>query len=146
MKVTSPSFENGGMIPSRFTCDGENINPQIEITDFPEETVSFAMILEDPDAPSGIFYHWVIWNIEPAFAIIEEDLVPEGAAEGKNSGGQNNYLGPCPPSGTHRYHFRIFALRKKLNLPPTTSGFELENAIAGATWDSAELVGLYTRP
>jgi Raf kinase inhibitor-like YbhB/YbcL family protein len=146
MKISSPSFEDGGLIPPRFTCDGEGINPQIEITDFPEETVSFAMIVEDPDAVSGTFYHWVIWNIDPSLAIIEEDLVPEGAIEGKNSGNQNNYIGPCPPSGTHHYHFRVFALRRKLNLPASTTGFDLEDAIAGNSWDYAELVGLYTRP
>jgi Raf kinase inhibitor-like YbhB/YbcL family protein len=146
MKVTSPSFQEGGMIPIRFTCDGENINPRLEITDVPEETVALALIMEDPDAPTGTFYHWVLWNIDPTLAQIEEDSVPKDAVEGKNSGGKNSYLGPCPPSGTHRYIFRIFALREKLNLSSSTTAFELEGAIQGRTWEVSELSGLYTRP
>lgn len=146
MKITSPSFVDGGMIPARFTCDGENINPLFEFTDLPEETVSLAFIMEDPDAPAGTFCHWLLWNIDPALAMIEEDSVPKGATEGKNSGNKNNYLGPCPPSGTHHYVFRVFALSQKLDLPATTTAYELEDATQGITWDYAELVGLYNRP
>lgn len=146
MKLTSPSFQEGGIIPIRFTCDGENVNPQLEITSIPEETVSLALIMEDPDAPIGTFYHWVVWNIDPTFAKIPEDSLPQEAVEGKNSGGGNFYLGPCPPSGAHRYIFRVFALKEKLELPKSTTAFELENKIQGRVWDTAELSGLYTRP
>jgi Raf kinase inhibitor-like YbhB/YbcL family protein len=113
LKIDSPVFENEELIPSRYTCEGEDINPPLTIGDIPEGTKSLALIMEDPDAPNGTFDHWLEWNI-PVINTINENSNP--GISGVNGFGKTGYGGPCPPSGTHRYFFRVYALDAKLDL------------------------------
>ena len=145
MKISSPSFQDNNKIPASFTCDGADINPELRFEGVPTDTVSLALIMDDPDAPNGLWRHWVLWNISPKSKSISEHSTPSGSVIGMNSGGQNGYAGPCPPSGTHHYHFRLYALDTKLDLPTTTNASELETAIDGHIIDQTEMVGLYTR-
>lgn len=146
MLVTSPSFEDGGMIPKKFTCDGGNINPELILQNVPDGAESIALILHDPDAPrAGGFTHWVVWNIDPSTTDIKQESVPPGSVEGRNDGGQNGYGGPCPPSGQHHYAFRFYALDAKLDLPETTGQAGLEAAMGGHILEEATLTGLYQR-
>ena len=145
MRLTSPAFENNQLIPSKYTCDGEDINPPLRIEGVPEETKSLVLIVDDPDAPLGTWDHWIVWNIDPSTSLIEENKVPEGAIEGKNDFGKNSYGGPCPPSGTHRYHFKLYALDKKLQLDSSSEREAVEKAMEGHILDWAELIGLYGR-
>lgn len=142
MQATSTAFDEGEPIPEKYSCDGQNINPGIAVSGFPEGTKALAMIVDDPDAPTGTFTHWLIWNINPDDPV-EENSKP--GTEGKNDFGEVGYGGPCPPSGTHRYYFRIFALDAELNLPPGASRTELEKAKAEHTLDETALMGTYTR-
>jgi Raf kinase inhibitor-like YbhB/YbcL family protein len=145
LKIASPAFVNNGYIPARFTCDGTDINPPLEISNVPAEAKSLALIVDDPDAPVGIWVHWVVWNIDPATREIAEDNVPRNAAPGKNDWKRNTYGGPCPPSGVHRYFFKLYALNTRLNLGTGTTKRELEKAMHGHILASAELIGLYKR-
>lgn len=133
------------MIPGKFTCDGENINPQILIGGVPENAKSLALIIDDPDSPSGNFTHWLVWNINPQTAEIKENSVPENAIQGKSDSGKSQYVGPCPGSGIHRYIFRIFALDATINLPQGASRKELEGTIKNHIIDVGELMGRYQR-
>jgi Raf kinase inhibitor-like YbhB/YbcL family protein len=142
LDVTSTAFTANGDIPSKYACDGENINPPLAIKGFTTNARSLAIIMEDPDAPKGPFVHWVMWNIPPD-GIIKENSSP--GTEGKNDAGENGYTGPCPPSGKHHYHFRIFVLDSKLDLPKTTGKKELEEAMIGHTLMKGELIGMYAR-
>jgi Raf kinase inhibitor-like YbhB/YbcL family protein len=145
MIITSPSFENDGMIPKKFTCDGGNINPELQIQNVPEGAKSLALIMHDPDAPlAGGFTHWVVWNVAPTTTLIKEDSVPPGASEGMNSRSKG-YTGPCPPSGTHHYEFRLYALDAMLELASTSGKTELEAEIPKHLIEKAELIGLYAR-
>ncbi len=145
MKITSPEFNNNGEIPVKYTCDGEGINPPLEFSDVPERTKELVLIMDDPDAPTGTWLHWTLWGIDPATSQIAENSVPSKAIQGKTSSGQNNYGGPCPPSGTHRYFFKLFALDTKLKLPSYSEKQDLEQAMAGNIIEQAELIGLYSR-
>src|SRR5207237_8086420 len=116
MKITSSAFQQGGNIPSKFTCDGANTNPPLQISDVPPEAKSLVLIVDDPDAPSGLFTHWAVWNISPQTSTIAEGSTPKGV-QGTNDFGKSGYGGPCPPSGTHRYYFKIFALDREVDLP-----------------------------
>lgn len=147
MKITSPQFLDGENIPVQYTCDGAGVNPPLEFSDVPPATKSLALILHDPDAPvSGGWTHWTLWNIDPAITSIAENSVPAKAVQGKTSSGQNNYGGPCPPSGIHHYHFQLYALDTVLKeLPSYSEKAELERAMAGQILAQAELVGLYSR-
>lgn len=140
--ITSPVFENKGFIPSKYTCDGANVNPPLSIEATPEGTQSLVLIVDDPDAPMGIWDHWVVWNISPAKKI-EENSVP--GSEGLNSFNKHSYGGPCPPSGTHRYFFKVYALDTKLELKTNSKKKDVENAIKGHTLAKGEIVGLYKR-
>lgn len=113
LKIDSPVFENEELIPARYTCEGEDINPPLTIGDIPEGTKTLALIVEDPDAPNGTFDHWVVWNI-PVTDKIEENSNP--GISGENGFGKTGYGGPCPPTGTHRYFFRVYALDAALDL------------------------------
>ncbi len=146
MLLTSPSFENGGLIPKKFTCDGGNINPELHIQNVPATAKSLALIMHDPDAPMpGGFTHWVVWNISPSSTVIKQESAPPGAAEGKNTRA-HGYTGPCPPSGTHHYEFTLYALDEALELSEEATGkAELEAAIKGHILEEAKLVGLYAR-
>lgn len=143
--LSSPAFNHGAQIPSKYTCDGENICPHLVIHGVPERTKSLALIMEDPDAPKGLFVHWVMWNIPPETQEIKEHTVPFGAKEGVNTGRQHGYYGPCPPSGSHRYFLRLYALDSKMELKPTAGKEELEAAMQQHTLAVAELMGTYSR-
>lgn len=142
MKITSPSFKNNEMMPARFTYDGEDINPSLDIENLPEGTKSLALIVDDPDAPMKTWVHWVVYDI-PLANRIEEKSVP--GKQGINDSGGKDYHGPCPPSGTHRYYFKIYALDKMLGMNDGISKAGLEKAMQGSILSSAELVGLYNR-
>ena len=145
LRISSQAFEHNGYIPSRYSCDGNDINPPLAIDHVPVEAKSLALIVDDPDAPVGMWVHWVVWNIDPATKEIAEDHVPRDAAQGKNDWKRNSYGGPCPPSGVHRYFFKVYALDTKLNLGAGTTKKELEKAMHGHILATAELIGLYKR-
>lgn len=147
MILISPSFEDGGTIPRKFTCDGGGINPELEIENVPLGTKSLVLILHDPDAPrAGGFTHWVVCNINPMTSVVKEESVPPGSFEARNSAGKTGYIGPCPPPGSpHHYHFKLFALDRELEMDSTASVEEVEEEIKEYVLESAELVGLYTR-
>lgn len=142
MKLTSPEFEHGGSIPAKFTCDGKDVSPPLEIADAPDDTKTMALIVDDPDAPSKTWLHWLLYDIPPT-ARIQEDDIP--GKQGMNDFGKKNYGGPCPPSGRHRYFFRLHALDTELNLPDGASRKDVENAMEGHILEKAELMGLYER-
>ncbi len=142
MKIASPDFENNNFIPRKFTCDGEDINPGLTIEGIPKEAKSLVLIVDDPDAPSGIWVHWVIYNI-PINGQIDENSAP--GKQGMTDSGKKAYNGPCPPSGTHRYFFKIYALDTALNLKEGVKKPEVEKAMQGHVLEKAELMGLYKR-
>lgn len=144
-KLTSPAFSHGAQIPSKYTCDGENINPHLHIHGVPAHTKSLALVMEDPDAPAGLWVHWVMWNIPPETLEIREHTAPKGAEEGLNTRKKSGYDGPCPPSGSHRYFLRLYALDIKLKLPPDTGKLLLERAMEQHILASTELMGTYSR-
>lgn len=145
MQVKSSSFEHNQNLPSQYTCDGEGINPPLQISEIPEGTQSLALISDDPDASSGDFTHWLVWNIDPTISEIAENSVPEGAVEGTTDFGNTGYGAPCPPSGSHHYYFKVYALDTKLDLSSEAKKANLEKAMEGHVLDKAEIVGLYTR-
>jgi len=142
MRLTSPEFQNNAMIPRKFTCQGEDVNPTLIIEDVPEGTKSLALIVDDPDAPMGTWVHWVVYDI-PVSSRIEENSIP--GKQGRNDFGRKDYGGPCPPSGTHRYFFKIYALDTILGLEEGISKSALEKAMQGHILDKAELIGLYKK-
>ncbi len=146
MKITSTAFLHGKPIPTKYTCDGEDINPELHFSDVPNEAVTLALILDDPDAPGKTWTHWVLWNIAPAEKGVGEGEVPEGCIEGLTSFGRPGYGGPCPPSGTHRYFFKLYALDVRLDLLAETTKKGIETAMAGHVIEQAELMGTYARP
>lgn len=144
LTVKSFTFRNNGFIPSKYTCDGTNINPDLMIEDIPENTKSLAIIVDDPDAPNGTFSHWVMWDIPVKNNIIKENSKP--GIQGRNGMRENKYFGPCPPSGLHHYHFRVYALDTKLSsLSINTDRKGLLSAMEGHIISSGDLVGLYQR-
>ena len=145
MTITSPAFENGEPIPTKFTCDGEDINPPLVFANVPQEAKSLALIVDDPDAPNGMWVHWVVWNIDPATTEVGVNKVPAGAQLGVNDFRQTPYGGPCPPSGTHRYYFKLYALDLKMTLGAGTTKAVLEKAMKGRIIAQAELMGKYKR-
>ena len=144
MKITSPAFQEGGNIPSKFTCDSGNTSPPLQIADVPSGAKSLVLIADDPDAPSGLFTHWMAWNISPQTNAIAEGSAPKGV-HGTNDFGKSGYGGPCPPSGTHRYYFKIFALDRELDLPAGTKRTQLDAAMKGHVVAQGELMGRYSR-
>lgn len=145
MTISSPTFENNRFIPSVYTCDGDNVNPPFKILETPQNAKSLVLIVDDPDAPSGAWVHWLLWNIDPATKEIAQNSVPSGAVEGTTSFGETGYGGPCPPSGTHRYFFKLYALDAILKLNQSAAKSELEKAMNGHILAEAQLVGLYGR-
>lgn len=145
INISSPAFTEGEVIPSKYTCDGENINPPLEFSDIHESTASLTLIVSDPDAPDGEFTHWIVYNIDPKDANIREGKSPAKAIEGLNTAGQSGYTGPCPPSGSHRYYFMVYALDIKLEIPAGADRRKIEEAIAGHVIDQAELMGRYEK-
>jgi Raf kinase inhibitor-like YbhB/YbcL family protein len=141
-KLSSPVFDYEQVIPVKYTCKGQNISPPLEIRATPENALSLALILHDPDAPSGDFLHWTMWNIDPGIFRISENSVPKGADQGLNNFGNISYGGPCPPSGTHRYVFDLYALNIILNLKSGCSLPDLERAMQDHIIDRTKLIGL----
>lgn len=139
--LKSPAFEAGENIPARHTCDGENINPALELDNIPPETRSLALIVDDPDAPAGTWTHWLVWDIAPS-NIIEEKS--EKGTMGLNDFGTTIYRGPCPPLGVHRYFFRVYAMDKTLDLPAGSTRKEMLKAMEYHIIGSGELMGLYS--
>jgi hypothetical protein len=142
MKLTSPAFENNKTIPAKFTCEGKDISPALIIEGIPAGAKSLALIVDDPDAPVGTWVHWVVFDI-PVMASIEEDSIP--GKQGMNNFRRKDYGGPCPPSGTHRYFFKIYALDAQLGLPEGINKQALEKAMQGHILDKTELIGLYKK-
>jgi Raf kinase inhibitor-like YbhB/YbcL family protein len=145
MQIYSDVFEENQDIPKKYTCDGQGINPPLRITNVPGETKSLVLIVDDPDAPGGTFTHWLVWNIPGDINKIEEDSVPEGALEGMNDGGDVGYYPPCPPEGSHRYFFRVYALDSFLDIEVGAEINKLEHVIDGHILDQAELIGIFSR-
>lgn len=144
-KLSSAVFQNNGSIPSKYTCDGSDINPQLVIGNVPPGTKSLALIVDDPDAPMGTWVHWVVWNIAPNIKEIKENDTPKGAETGLNDFRKQSYGGPCPPSGTHRYFFKLYALDTTLNLPAGAKKPDLEKAMKGHVISQTQIIGLYKR-
>lgn len=143
MKIESPSFKNNEMIPSKYTCDAENINPPITISGISQDAKSLVLIVDDPDAPAKTWVHWTVWNIDPKTTEILENSVPQDAVEGVTDFGTPGYGGPCPPSGTHRYFFKLYALDTTLDLSSSATVEDIQEAMEGHILDSVELIGLY---
>ncbi len=144
MKLLSSAFQNNQSVPSKYTCQGENTNPELQISEAPEAAKTLALIMHDPDAPMpGGFTHWVVYNIPPNTNEILENTEPTGTA-GMNGADKTGYAGPCPPSGQHRYFFKLYALDNKLDIQSADKS-ALEKAMAGHIIDQAELVGLYQK-
>jgi Raf kinase inhibitor-like YbhB/YbcL family protein len=145
MKITSSAFQEGGNIPSRFSRDGQNVNPALRIEGTPSDAKSLLLIMDDPDAPVGLFTHWLVWNIDPKTTEIAEKSVPKGAVQGTNDYSTIGYGGPQPPSGTHRYYFKIFALDQILDLKPGAKRAEVDAAISGHVIAQGELIGRFSK-
>jgi len=144
IKITSSAFQEGGNIPSKFTCDGSDTSPPLQITGIPSEAKSLVLIADDPDAPGGLFTHWLVWNIPPQTNSIAEGSAPKGV-HGTNDFGKSGYKGPCPPTGTHRYSFKVFALDHELDLRGGAKRSQLDAAMKGHVVAQGELVGRYAR-
>ncbi len=140
MKIYSPEFQNDGVIPEKFTCEGRNINPVLVIEDIPPDTKSMALIMDDSDSPRGMWVHWVLYNM-PVISRIEKNSAP--GTRGLNDFGDLGYGGPCPRTGTHHYHFTVYALDRELGLEEGLRKDEVEFAMIGHTLASAVLVGRY---
>jgi Raf kinase inhibitor-like YbhB/YbcL family protein len=150
LELTSPAFAPGEAIPAKYTCDGEGVSPPLQWGNLPEGTRSLALISDDPDAPSGTWVHWVIYNLPPETgalpeAIPPEPTLPDGSRNGNNSLDSLGYFGPCPPSGSHRYFFKLYALDTVLDLPSGASKEQLLEAMEGHIVAQAELMGQYSR-
>jgi Raf kinase inhibitor-like YbhB/YbcL family protein len=143
LRIKSSAFEHNGSIPEKYTCDGEDVNPPLTIEGIPEGTQSLALIMDDPDAPMGTWDHWVVWNMPSASKEIRENSVP--GVEGMNDFRKHSYGGPCPPRGTHRYSFKVYALDTKLNIGASSRKKDLEKAMQGHILAKGELIGRYSR-
>jgi Raf kinase inhibitor-like YbhB/YbcL family protein len=150
MKLTSAAFQDGGLIPQKHTCDGEDVSPPLTWSDLPNETRSLALIADDPDAPRGTWVHWVLYDLPPDARELPEavpptESLPNGAKQGRNDFGKIGYGGPCPPGGMHRYFFKLYALDRKLGLPAGKTKQELLDAMRGHVLAEAQLMGRYGR-
>lgn len=145
MQLRSTDFTGGSYIPAKFTCEGENVSPSFEIAGVPERTTCLVFIMDDPDAPGGTFTHWIMWNMSFRTRKFSSRHLPNSAIQGTNSAGSVGYIGPCPPSGTHRYFFRLYALDIPLDLEPTATVDKLTAAMTGHIVAQDELVGLYSK-
>jgi len=148
--VTSPAFEDGGMIPKKFTCDGENISPPLHIGDVPDEARSLTLIADDPDALGGTWVHWVLYDLPPKTTELPENMpvdeeIQDGAHHGVSDFKRFGYGGPCPPSGTHRYYFKVYALDTILNLSGRVTKADVIKAIQGHVLAEGQLMGRYAR-
>jgi Raf kinase inhibitor-like YbhB/YbcL family protein len=147
MQLASTAFTDSGKIPTRYTCDGEKTNPPLSWVDVPVNAKSLVLIVDDPDVPrnlrpDGMFVHWLVWNMLPTTTAIAEHSEPMGIT-GLATNGQLGYAAPCPPNGSHRYYFRLYALDCELTVPSTSTKGELLRAMQGHILDQAELMGRY---
>jgi len=150
IKITSSAFEDGGMIPAKYTCDGADVSPPLQWDAVPEGTKSIALICDDPDAPMGTWVHWVLFNLpagtkELAESIPTDKTLPDGAKQGLSDFGRIGYGGPCPPSGTHRYFFKIYALDAEVDLEAGANKRQLLGAMEGHIIAQGQLIGKYKR-
>lgn len=150
MEITSPAFKSGGMIPQRYTCDGDDVSPPLEWRDAPKNTQAFALICDDPDAPMGTWVHWVVYDLPAHVTKLAEGLpadrqLENGGKHGTTSARSLGYHGPCPPSGVHRYFFKLYALDSPTDLPPGATKERLLAAMKGHILAEAELMGRYKR-
>ncbi len=150
MQLMSSAFSEGHMIPAEYTCDGKGISPPLEWSDVPAGTKSLALISDDPDAPGGTWVHWVIYNLPSTLAGLQEKIptkskLPDGTLQGTNDFGRTGYGGPCPPGGTHRYFFKLYALDQVLSLGPGATKAQLESAMKGRILAETRLMGTYRR-
>ena len=144
LRVRSPSFADGAAIPARFSCRGGNTPPPLAWTGIPSGAASIAVVMDDPDAIGGTYTHWVVFNLPATARGITGGRLPAGAAQARNSGGHAAYLGPCPPSGTHRYRFTVYAEPKRLTLPAGAPLAEALHAIKADALTSGQLTGLFS--
>lgn len=144
MQIVSGAFRTGASIPPQYTCKGQNVSPPLNFINVPSEAQSLALIMHDPDAPVGDYVHWTMWDIPANTETMAANSVPVGVVQGVNSGGEKKYMGPCPPSGTHRYIFELYALDKSLGLPDQTSRDELKKAIEGHVIEQHTLTGTFS--
>ncbi|HOD35003.1 MAG TPA: YbhB/YbcL family Raf kinase inhibitor-like protein [Syntrophales bacterium] len=150
MKVTSGAFDNGAMIPAKYTCDGDDVSPPLAWSPGPGETKSYALICDDPDAPGGTWVHWVVYNVPAGITELPEDVPPDrkltsGAIQGVNDFRKIGYGGPCPPGGTHRYFFRVYALGIILPLGPGATKEQVLKAMKGHVLAEGQIMGKYSR-
>ena len=148
LQLTSDAFTNGQSIPAKYSCLGKNTSPALAWTEPPAGTQTLALIVDDPDAPGRTWTHWVLFNLPPDTRALPEDYsAPEGSGilTGKNSSGMNRYEGPCPPSGTHRYYFRLYALDIALSLAPGATKAQLLKEMEGHILQQAELMGTFSQ-
>ena len=145
MTITSSAIQANGNILPQYTADGANMSPPLTFSEIPIEAKSLVLIVDDPDAPSGTFTHWLLFDMPPSIMAITENENPQLGKAGTNDFGDVGYGGPQPPSGTHRYYFRLFALDTMLDLPQGVEREEVEQAMDGHVLESAELVGLYAK-
>ena len=143
--IESTAFKNSSSIPKKYTCDGKDVNPPLVIRNVPNGTKSLALIVDDPDAPVGIWVHWVVYNIDPGTREIAENSVPQGSVQGINDFNKTTYGGPCPPSGTHRYFFKLYALDTKLDIKGKVVKRDVEKAMKGHIVGEAQTMGTYRR-
>ena len=144
MKITSSAFHEGANIPSKFTCDGSDTSPPLQIAGVPSGAKSLVLIVDDPDAPGGLFTHWLVWNIPPQTGSIAEGSAAQGV-QGANDFRKSGYRGPCPPPGTHRYSFKIFALDREMELRSGAKRSQVDAAMKGHVIAQGELVGRYAK-
>ena len=144
MKITTV-FEHNTNIPSKYTCDGEDLAPELIISDVPKEAKELVLIVDDPDAPMGTWVHWLVYNLPVSTTKIDAKNLPAGSKEGITDFGRTGWGGPCPPSGTHRYFFKLYALNKNLDLSAGATKPQLEHAIKDSIVAKTELIGLYQR-
>ena len=150
MQINSPAFSEGELIPSKYTCDGQDISPPLAWKDVPAGTKSLALICDDPDAPIGTWVHWVAYNIPPKMTNLAENIHSEkelesGMRQGNNDWSSIGYGGPCPPGGTHRYYFKLYALDMSLDLKPGATKAQLLKAMEGHILAEGHLMGKYKR-
>ena len=145
LTLTSDAFTNGQSIPAKYACTGRNISPALAWNEPPAGTQSFALIMDDPDAPAGTWVHWVLFNIPAEARSLEENTDPSNMSVGKNSSGSTRYDGPCPPSGTHRYFFKLYALDSTLSLSPGATKEQLLKAMEGHILAQGELMGTFSK-
>lgn len=143
--IIKSTFTDGSEIPKKYSCEGEGINPPLSISEVPPPAKSLILFVEDPDAPGGTFTHWMVWNINPEVKGITENSTPANAVTGLNSTGRKEYTPPCPPGGTHRYFFKIYALDTLINLTSDSSKKEVEKTMLGHIMDEGQLMGKYSR-